>query len=86
MRERRTEVEQLKQRISELENTAHQGTICDFTADTSSCKSPEVTGTYGRGLSNTEAFDGGDVLTEYAHTVSCPLRPGLTVLSLWLVS
>jgi hypothetical protein len=49
------------------------------------CKSPEVTNIYGWGFSDTEAFDGRNVLTEYARTVSWRRRPGLIVFLLWLV-
>jgi hypothetical protein len=81
MRERKTEVEQLKQRISELEGTARQGATFDAVIKASSSTSANALGTFDQELNSPGDFGDGNDLAEYTSTVGlrCRLRPPLSL-------
>ena len=69
MREHRVEVEQLRQRIHELEGSAHHSRTSDTTTSIPSSRSQIALGVFGQSLSNPEPFNGGDIVEEYALSV-----------------
>jgi hypothetical protein len=80
MREHRVEVEQLRQRIHELEGSAYQSRTSTTTSIPSS-GSQIALGVLAQPLSSPEGFQGGDIVEEYVFSVGLHHR---LALSCWL--
>jgi hypothetical protein len=70
MRERRIEVEWLRQRIGELEDTAPRSTASKTFVNAASSPSQNAIVHFSQEQESGEAFDGGDNRTEYNGPVS----------------
>jgi hypothetical protein len=67
MKERKIEVEHLKQRINELEGSVRPRTTFNAGVAASPSTAPNALEIYGRELNNSETFASGNSLSEYTH-------------------